>query len=156
MKRCNDEPATKRVRNATRADALAARVRADQALALRLEGRSFREIGAALHCDGATAYRDIARALDELCADNKESAKAMRDLEAQRLDAIFAALWPRVLAGELPATDRVLSVMARRARMYGLDEPVRITATPPDGGAFEFRLPENWGHIQRPVRPEIE
>lgn len=122
----NNGPAKKRKANTTRGDSISARMRASRALALRIEGNNFREIGAALKCDTATAWRDVDRCIQELCEGNRETTEVMRTLEADRLDALHATLWPRALAGELPAVDRVLSIMARRARLFGLDTPAKI------------------------------
>ncbi len=122
----NNESAKRRKANTTRGDSISARMRASRALALRIEGNNFREIGAALKCDTATAWRDVDRCIQELCESNRETAEVMRQLESERLDTMFSALWPKALAGELPAVDRVLSIMARRARLFGLDTPAKF------------------------------
>jgi hypothetical protein len=42
-------------------------------------------------------------------------------LEEERLDALLAAVWEKALAGDGPAIDRALAIMARRARLRGID-----------------------------------
>ena len=135
-KRRNDNPEKRAaVRNASRPDAIESRLRARRALDLRIQGHSFREIGDMLGIDGSTACRDVARALRELCLSNQEQAEAMRGIEAERLDALTAALWPRAAEGELGAVDRLIAIAARRARLFGLDAPTKTAACLPDGTA---------------------
>jgi hypothetical protein len=43
-------------------------------------------------------------------------------MELERLDRLFAAVWPLAIAGDLAAVDRVLKIMARRAKMEGFDK----------------------------------
>ena len=130
----NDNPEKRAaVRNASRPDAIESRLRARRALDLRIQGHSFREIGDMLCIDGSTACRDVARSLRELCLSHQEHAEAMRGIEAERLDAMTAALWPRAAEGELGAVDRVVTIAARRARLFGLDAPVKTAQTTVDG-----------------------
>ena len=53
-----------------------------------------------------------------------ERAEQVRHLELARLDALGAALWPKVLDGELAACAVYLKAMERRAKLLGLDDRV--------------------------------
>jgi hypothetical protein len=64
-----------------------------------------------------------------LAATIEQPAQELRQLEAERLDAMTAALWPRAMDGDLRATDRILGIMDRRARLLGLDAPRREAIT---------------------------
>lgn len=57
------------------------------------------------------AIRDIPR----------EEADLLRRIEMDRLDALQAAQWSAAMAGDYRATDLVLKVMERRARLPDLD-----------------------------------
>ena len=112
---------------------VAAAGRQADALALRVKGLTFRQIGDALGCDGSTAFRAVRDALAATLAECAELAEHLRELENQRLDEMQAALWEKALAGVFPAADRVLRIMERRAKLNGLDAPQKIAPTDPTG-----------------------
>ncbi len=126
-----------------RPDAVAAATRQADALALRVKGMTFRQIGDALGCDGSTAYRHVRDALAATLAECAELAEHLRELENQRLDELQASLWDKALAGVLPAADRVLRIMERRARLNGLDAPQKIAPTDPTGENPYTRLTDD-------------
>ena len=126
-----------------RPDAVAAAARQADALALRVKGMTFRQIGDALGCDGSTAFRAVRDALAATLAECAELAEHLRELENQRLDEMQAALWEKALAGVFPAADRVLRIMERRAKLLDLDAPTKIAPTDPSGENPYIRLPDN-------------
>ena len=93
-----------------------------QVLELRKAGATWSEIGAALGFSKQRAHVIFQKALDEL---NTEPAADLRKLEAERLDKMQRSLWQQALQGNQGAVDRVLRIMERRAKMFGLDAPVR-------------------------------
>ena len=93
-----------------------------EALRLRSEGLTYREIAQRLGINSSTAYRRVENALRAIPADGVEG---LRQLEGERLDRLHAALWERALEGDLPAIDRLLTISARRSKLYGLDAPTR-------------------------------
>lgn len=108
-----------------------------QALALRLAGSSYREIGATLAVSHQQAYKDVQAMLKTTCM---ETADEVRRNELHRLDALLAAHWKAAVGipamGDQPAvppdkgaTTTVLGIMDRRARLLGLDAPQRIDVT---------------------------
>lgn len=93
------------------------------ALRLRTAGIEFGEIAAQLGYAGKQgAYKAVATALARTV---QEPADELRTLECARLDAALAAIWPKVLAGNGWAIDRMLGIMDRRARYLGLDAPLK-------------------------------
>ena len=62
-----------------------------------------------------------------------EGAEHLRTLEALRLDEIQAKIWDKAIAGDYRAVDRVLRIMERRAKLLGLDAPVKVAPTNPSG-----------------------
>lgn len=93
-----------------------------EALKLRSEGLTYRQIAELLDINTSTAYRRVENALRAIPADGVEE---MRQLEGERLDKLHAALWDRALEGDLPAIDRLLTISARRSKLFGLDSPTR-------------------------------
>jgi predicted transcriptional regulator len=105
------------------------------ALELRKAGKTFDEIARALgYSERGGAAKAVGRALD---ATIRERADELRKLEAERLDALTAALWPRAMDGDLKSVDRVLSIMERRAKLLGLDAPSRRAVEVVTREAFE-------------------
>ena len=100
------------------------RERAQSAVALRIEGRAYAEIADALgYSDESGARHAVSRLLDRREA---ESVEELRMVEGCRLDAMQAAVWDAALHGDLDAIKAVLGIMARRARLFGLDKPTAV------------------------------
>lgn len=72
------------------------------------------------------AHKDVTRMLRKVRDQAQEEARQVRELELQRLDAMFAGIWEDATAGDVDAVNSALRVMKRRARMLGLDEPERF------------------------------
>ena len=91
-----------------------------EALKLRSLGHTYREIADRLGINTSTAYRRVQNAL---VAVPYELVDELRTLEGLRLDELHAAIWENAINGDLRAVDRVLSIMKRRAQLFGLDVP---------------------------------
>lgn len=107
------------------------------ALELRKQGKSYRQIAIAIGRSKGLAHRWVGEMLLETL---QEPANELRTLELERLDALSDALWPLIVK-EMPddvadedradyrpslkAVDSILRVMERRAKLLGLDAPVR-------------------------------
>ena len=76
-------------------------------------------------------------------AECAELAEHLRELENQRLDELQASLWDKALAGVLPAADRILRIMERRAKLNGLDAPQKIAPTDPSGENPYIKMSDN-------------
>lgn len=105
---------------------ITAREREAQALELRKGGATLEQIGQALGINRSTAKRALDRALQRLADDHREDAEQVKAVENTRLDALFMAHWPKALAGHGEATDRILRIMERRAKLNGLDGPIKV------------------------------
>ena len=95
------------------------------ALRLRSLGFSYQAIADQMGVTKATAYNRCQRALAAIPA---EAVYEFRRLEGQRLDLLLEKAMDKALSGEksaLFAIDRVLSIMDRRAKLMGLDAPIR-------------------------------
>lgn len=126
--------------------------RDQQAARLRAMGYTFERIAAEVGYDSrATAYAAVQRVLRETV---REAGDELRTLELERLDAMQAAAVEVLerrhvtvsngkviqLGGEpleddgpvLAAIDRMIRIQERRARLLGLDAPVRANLTVTD------------------------
>ena len=103
-----------------------------------------RQIAAELHIGTATAYRHVTRALAKVHEQTAEEATTLRALEASRLDELQFAIWERAIDGDGAAISKVLAIMERRAKLLGLDEPLRketkVTAPDPQDAKFRREL----------------
>jgi hypothetical protein len=55
----------------------------------------------------------------------REDVDAIRQVETERLDLAQSAIWGKVLQGDNPSIQNLLRIMERRAKLLGLDMPVR-------------------------------
>lgn len=98
----------------------------------------------------SAARRDLTRALEAHRDEEATEVSIYRQQENERLDSLLEAAWPRAtqptpvyskdgqIVGEeldMRAVDTVLRLMDRRAKLNGLDAPVRTELSGPDGGA---------------------
>lgn len=91
----------------------------EEILRMRRGGLAFDQIAERLGIDEDTAYRVwLENSKARLSA---EDFDGLRATEAERLDAAQAALWSKVLRGEIPSVLALLRIMERRARLLGLD-----------------------------------
>lgn len=112
--------------------------RRQRALDLRKAALSYRAIGKALGVSEFQAHTDVKTALAELKELEHESAEELRSIELERLDAMQAVMQQKALKGDAGAVDRVLRIMERRAKLLGMDAPVKQEITGKDGGAIEI------------------
>lgn len=117
----------------TSARRVLAREREREAVQLRIAGASYDEIARHLGIRRGSAHRIVQRVLARLSAQTGELAEEVRRLELERLDALWRALYERAVNGDLPAVDRALHIMERRARLLGLDAPTKVAPTDPTG-----------------------
>ena len=113
----------------SRVRSIAARMRGQQAIKLRMAGATLDDI--AKHLDfksAASAYKSVMRELKATSQDMGEGTEAVRQLELKRLDQMQFPLWSLVLAGDIAATTTALRIQERRAALLGLDAPKQIEA----------------------------
>jgi hypothetical protein len=92
-----------------------------RALELRRAGKTFEQIASEVgYRSKSSAHDAVMKGLHETLA---EPADELRSLEAERLNELLAGLWEKAKSGDLWAVDRALSIMERRAKLFGLDRP---------------------------------
>jgi hypothetical protein len=109
--------------SATSARKVRGREREDQSLNFRKAGMTYEQIGTQLGITRQAAHSAVTRALTRIAQHTNESAEQMRTLELERLDRMLAAIWSMVLNGSTYHIDTALRIMARRAKLMGLDAP---------------------------------
>ncbi len=114
-----------------------------EALKLRSRGFTYQQIADSAGCSKAAAYNRVKRALSDI---PREAAEEYRALESERLDALLAVATHQALTGKrsLFAIDRCLAIMDRRAKLLGLDAPIRsqVETVTYDGNSIEARVAE--------------
>lgn len=98
-----------------------------QIVELRRSGLSWREIGNVIGLDPKGVRQHYLTAISTALQD--AGAEELRAEEGDRLDRLQRAAWAKALAGDLPAIHTVLRIMERRAKLFGLDAPVKVAAT---------------------------
>lgn len=101
-----------------------------QAHALRVSGVSWWDIAEELKIPEVQAKRlvsDRINAVAEL-VDYHERREFMA-MEMDRLDTLQQAVWGAAMTGSIPAVQAVLSIMDRRAKWLGFDNPVQAGTT---------------------------
>lgn len=102
---------------------LTAADRQRRALELRRQGLDYAAIADELGYAGRQgAHKAVSSALQRHEA---ESVDDLRRVEGLRLDDLQRAVWPAAMAGDLAAVGKALEVMARRAKLFGLDTQPR-------------------------------
>lgn len=106
------------------------RERQTKNLRMRLEGHDFQTI--ADQCgygSKQSACEDYHRALDAVAVENEQTVETARRVELARLDLLQTIAWSKTRSDDpnvaLKAVETVLKISAHRARMTGLDQPVR-------------------------------
>jgi hypothetical protein len=97
-----------------------------KAVELRSAGASYREIGAALGISHEGARRMVMAAMEQIPV---EQCDYMRKVDGERIDRLQRALWPKALGGDVKAIMAITRLMERRAKLFGLDAPVKVDAT---------------------------
>jgi hypothetical protein len=108
-----------------------------QALELRRDGLGFFEIGRKMGLSKSQVHRLVLAGLAELNKTLKETADEVRRLSLERLDFAAAAAISRISTKkDMNAVQKLVLVEERRARLLGLDAPLKTAQTTPDGDAL--------------------
>lgn len=96
-----------------------------EAFDLRKRGATYDEIGRVLGITRQAAYELVKRELEDIRAHTQDDVETVRALELERLDRLFAGSYAAAAGGDPKALASIMKVMERRARLLGLDAPVR-------------------------------
>ena len=105
------------------------------ALELRKRGLSYRQIAAQTGYKSAqAAHKAVMTALQRT---TQEPADEVRKLELERLDALLFGVWEAAINGDDKAVNNALRIMERRAKLLGLDAPVKNEVAGPNQGPVQ-------------------
>ena len=104
--------------------------RRDKVMPMALAGASCRQISRQLDVHHSTVARDIRARLQE-AAKRDPATEAYRELQRQRIEHLLRTWWHRAFE-DLQAADAVVRLLAREAKLLGLDllPPQGSTASP--------------------------
>lgn len=95
-----------------------------KALEARKAGATYDQIARQLNYGSTSAaHKAVMTALRKTI---QEPADELRQLELTRLDALLIPVWGQAMKGSLPAIDRAIRIMERRAKLLGLDAPLKF------------------------------
>lgn len=104
-----------------------------KAFEMRKQGATYRQIAKALGIQVASAYEHVQAELLALRELMLKDAQDVLQLELERLDAILLTAFQQFRGGNVGAGFVLLKAMERRARLLGLDKPVKVAPTTPEG-----------------------
>lgn len=122
-----------------------------QALEYRRMAFGYAEIAERIGISTTQAFRLVREAMQDARTQIEAEASEMKAEEISRLDGMMRGLWPDARKGQHGAVDRVLKIMERRAKLLGLDAPVKLAQTNKEGD--EDRDPTSY---VVPVPPGME
>lgn len=96
-----------------------------QIVELRKEGYVWREIATLVGMSTAGVYKAYNRAMVRTL---RPATEELREMELERLDALQLTYWQPAVQGNLRAADFILKVIDKRAKLLGLDAPVKVQA----------------------------
>ena len=111
---------------------LSAKERQRQALELKISGATYAVIASELRYKSASgAHKAVSSALT---ATLRPPADELRQLESDRIDNLWVQLWERLtsaadIADFVKLTAQLIRLSERRARLLGLDSPVKADLT---------------------------
>lgn len=97
-----------------------------EAMSLTMAGLSADQIATRMNITPGAVRALVTRTLERASNRNVEQ---LREIENQRLDRAQAAVWTKVLEGDLKAIDTFLRISQRRSRINGLDAATKIDLT---------------------------
>ena len=117
-----------------------------KAVALRIAGATYEQIGRELGITSQAAWKHVTIALTAIRQKTAEDADVLRVTELARLDAAQASIWPRVVQGDNQAIDRFLRISKRRGEITGIDAPLRQDVT---SGGEKLDIVLNWRTLEK-------
>lgn len=113
--------------------------RRKRAIGMLLAGVDYESIAKELdYSSRGAASKDVCRALDLYRKELADNAANYRAQQLMRLDRVLAAVWPKVLKGDLKAAEAARRIIADQSKVLGVNEPIRAELTGPGGGPISF------------------
>jgi len=120
-----------------KAKARARRIQAQEnrarAVELRKLGMSYADIGKQLDISAQAAHKTVGKAMTEVKTLQDADAIITKTMELEKLDKVEMRLWNESKVAAVPAFNTMLKVFERRAKLMGLDAPVKHANTNIEG-----------------------
>lgn len=100
---------------------------------MRIDGHTLAEIALKLKVSIATVSGDIQAVLARVRIEANQLAEDARSLDLDRLDTAIKGIMPAVKRGEPRSVERLVQIVARRAKLIGTDVAARAEITGKDG-----------------------
>jgi hypothetical protein len=108
-------------------------VRAREAVILRTRERlEFRQIAERLGCDVKNAYKAWQRGCAELAKEAAQAHGQYLGEQLANLDIAINGLMPKVIKGDVRASEALVRLFDHQAKLLGLYAPVKVNATVTD------------------------
>ena len=75
--------------------------------------------------DSRKVFLDIDRELQKIDRQDETIKQQLFELENERIDNLQVSLWDEAIKGNERKVDRILKILDRRAKYWGLDAPVK-------------------------------
>jgi len=107
------------------------------ALDLRTSGATYDQIGKALDPPRSrqAAHALVQKGFAELVKTSCESAEMLRQVELRRMNRLLFVLEAK--KSDPRTADTIIRISERIAKLHGLDRPLKIEASGPDGGPIQ-------------------
>lgn len=95
-----------------------------------LSGMDYRDISEALEISLGTICNDVKVILGRWQRDQVQTFEHHLLMQLRQIDRAINAIWDKVLAGDLDAIDAFCKLADRKAKLLGLDKPLKLTIMP--------------------------
>jgi hypothetical protein len=110
-----------------------------KSFALKMSGKTYREVGLELSVSSKTAFKDVQRVLKEQ-RPPQEEVEYFRNVEVTRLEVILNKIWPKVEAGDYQAIDRAIKISRQIAELTGANSPEKLAFTDKKGNDLSLTI----------------
>lgn len=93
------------------------------------QGQTYEQIAAKWETTPGIVGARIKSYLQELRVTGLRSVAEYRQVQIERLQAAYAAIWPNVIRGNIGAVNALVKLMEREAKLIGLDAPTKVDIT---------------------------
>lgn len=129
-------------KNRSHPDRVVATEKQLHALELRKQGLNYEEIAEMMGISRQGAWDAVSKGLKNYARVTDEIAEDVREMEIARMDKMLATHLDLAVEGSTRSAEIVLKIMDRRAKLLGLDTPVKqkIEHTGKDGEPIEHSM----------------
>jgi len=115
----------------------------ESCLKLRVTGKSYTEIGAALGVSRQAAHYHVHTELKKIAEESKGIAENYRDIELERLDRLFEIIWECAKTGDQSAMNQAHKNIEIRCKLLGINSPTEFNIKTSDPGSILIRMQKN-------------